>query len=267
MKHLPYAPALALAALAGTPVLAQHPVDRTLQSASEVLESVQSIPLRCIPPKLLADAQGIAIFPGVIKAGLVVGGRAGHGVVFSRNPDGSWGGPAFVGIGGASVGLQAGVQSTDVVLVFKTHKSLERVVRGKGKLTLGADAAVAAGPVGREALAGTDARLRAEVYSYSRSRGLFAGVSFDGAAIVYDSEANAAYQAARPETVALAERLRSQVTAASGPASPPPPPPPPAPPPGAILLPPLPPGGPGGWSPAASIAGPGAWVVWSRWSP
>ena len=165
-------------------------------------------------------AQGIAIIPGVLKAGFVIGGKAGHGVVFSRTADGTWGGPAFVTIGGASLGLQAGVQSTDVVLVFKTRRSLERVVQGKGKLTLGADVAIAAGPIGREAAAGTDIRLRAEIFSYSRSRGLFAGVSFDGAAIVYDYDANQAFaQNQSPPIIALVEKLRAQIIAASDPKS------------------------------------------------
>jgi lipid-binding SYLF domain-containing protein len=236
---VPFAAALALTVATGGALPAQPSANRTLQSASDVFEAIQSIPLRCIPPKLLAEAQGVAIIPGVVKAGLIIGGRLGHGVVFSRNQDGSWGGPAFVTIGGASLGLQAGVQSTDVVLVFKTHKSLEQVLRGKGKVTLGADAAVAAGPVGREASAGTDGRLMAEVYSYSRSRGLFAGVSFDGAVISYDPDANQAFQSANPGTIALADKLRAQVAVASGVPVPLPPPGPS----GTILMPvPLPSG-------------------------
>jgi lipid-binding SYLF domain-containing protein len=212
--------------------LAADTPERTLQSASESLASVQAIPARCIPAALLADAQGIAIIPGVIKAGFLVGARGGHGVVFSRNADGGWGGPVFIRIGGASFGLQAGVQSTDVILVFKTRKSLERVVGGRGKLTLGADAAIAAGPIGRQAAAATDGKLSAEVYSYSRSRGLFAGVSFDGAAILYDSDANQAFaQNQSPQVLALVDKLRGQIALASDPHAPvlqplaPPPPP------------------------------------------
>jgi lipid-binding SYLF domain-containing protein len=206
--------AVALAIVPGGAVFAGHSPAVTIQSATEVLDSIQSIPLKCIPPALLADAQGIAIIPDVIKGGFVVGGRLGHGLVLSRNPDGSWGGPAFVTLGGASVGLQAGIQSTDVILVFKTRASLNRILKGKGKLTLGADAAIAAGPVGRQAEAGTDARLKAEIFSYSRSRGLFAGVSLEGAAILYDADANQAYaRNPRPEVVMAAERLKAQVAA------------------------------------------------------
>jgi lipid-binding SYLF domain-containing protein len=233
---VPWIAAVAVMAASNAPVAAQSPA-RTLQISSEVLDSIQSIPARGIPAALLADAQGIAIIPGVIKAGFILGGRGGHGVVFSRQADGTWGGPAFITIGGASLGLQAGVQSTDVILVFKTRKSLERVVQGKGKLTLGADAAIAAGPIGRQAAAGTDGMLRAEIYSYSRSRGLFAGVSFDGAAIVYDYDANQEFARIQsPSIVAQVEKLRSQIAAASDlKAAPPPvqiltPAPPPAPP-------------------------------------
>jgi lipid-binding SYLF domain-containing protein len=201
--------------MVAAPLRAQDPA-RTLQISSEVLDSIQAIPARGIPAALLADAQGIAIIPGVIKAGFILGGRGGHGLVLSRAADGSWGGPAFITIGGASLGLQAGVQSTDVILVFKTRKSLERVVRGKGTLTLGADAAIAAGPIGRQAAAGTDGMLRAEIYSYSRSRGLFAGVSFDGAALVYDYEANQTFaQNQTPPMLALVEKLKSQIVLAS----------------------------------------------------
>jgi lipid-binding SYLF domain-containing protein len=197
------------------PLSAQEP-GRTLQTSSDVLAAIQAIPARGIPAALLADAQGIAIIPDVIKAGFVLGGRHGHGVVFSRNADGTWGPPAFIAITGASLGLQAGVQSTDVVLVFKTRKSLGRILQGKGKLTLGADAAIAAGPIGRQAAAGTDGMLRAEIFSYSRSRGLFAGVSFDGAALVYDDDANRAFaQNQSPPMLALVEKLRVQIATAS----------------------------------------------------
>ena len=120
------------------------------------------------------------IVPRVIKAGLVVGGRFGRGVVLVRNGKGCWSNPAFVTLTGGSVGWQIGVQSTDLVLVFKNRKTADRLLHGKDKLTLGADAAVAAGPLGRQAEAGTDARLHAEIYSYSRSRGLFAGISLKG---------------------------------------------------------------------------------------
>lgn len=253
MRNLPVETvfaAVGLTILVAGRACAQHNPVGTIRASSEVLEAIQSIPLKCIPPALLADAQGVAIIPNVVKGGFVIGGRLGHGLVLSRNPDGSWDGPAFVTLGGASVGVQAGLQSTDVILVFKTRTSLERVLRGKGKITLGADVAVAAGPVGRQAEAGTDGRLTAEIFSYSRSRGLFAGVSLEGAAIVYDAEANHVYaRNLRPDILAAAEQLKAQV--ATGGMRPPPgalvlppgavpPPPIPQPPPPGLILPPAP---------------------------
>ncbi len=163
---------------------------KTLEHADEVLDELTKIPLKGIPATLLADAQGVAIIPRVIKAGFIVGGRGGHGIVIAKDKDGNWGDPVFVDLGGASVGFQAGVESTDVVLVFRNRKSLDRLLEGKGKVTLGADASIAAGPVGRMAAAATDAKLEAEIVSYSRSRGLFAGVSLDGAAVHANADSN-----------------------------------------------------------------------------
>jgi lipid-binding SYLF domain-containing protein len=172
--------------------LAPAPTD-TLYSATTVLADLSKIPEKGIPPALLADAHGVAIIPRVVKAGLVVAGQGGHGVVVARDKGGAWGTPVFVNFGGGSVGFQAGVESTDVVLVFRDRKSLDRLLDGKGKVTLGADASLAAGPVGRKAAAGTDAKLEAEIVSYSRSRGLFAGVALDGSVIRPDANANTAF--------------------------------------------------------------------------
>jgi lipid-binding SYLF domain-containing protein len=182
-----------LLALGGAQLQAAPRETSTMEAAGEVLDALADIPLKGIPPALLQDAQGVAIIPNVIKAGFVIGGRHGHGVLLVRQPDGSWSKPVLITLTGGSVGWQAGVQSTDLVLVFKTRNSLDRILQGKGKLTLGADAAVAAGPVGRQAEAGTDGQLKAEIFSYSRSRGLFAGVSLEGAALVMDSKATEAY--------------------------------------------------------------------------
>lgn len=162
---------------------------KTVRTAVEVLEEITAIPEKGIPPSLLHDAQGIAVIPGVIKVGFVVGGRHGRGVLLIREKRAGWSNPVFVSITGGSVGWQIGAQSTDVILVFKSMKSIDGIM--KGKFTLGADAAIAAGPVGRRAEAATDAQLKAEIYSYSRSRGLFAGVSVEGAALQIDDEANA----------------------------------------------------------------------------
>jgi lipid-binding SYLF domain-containing protein len=158
--------------------------------AVRVLEEIMRAPDRRLPDALLRDAEAVAVIPDVVKAGFVVGGRFGRGLVAVRAADGTWSNPSFVRITGGSVGFQAGVQSTDVVLVFRTRRGVDSVVNGK--FTLGADAAIAAGPVGRNANASTDAQLKAEIYSYSRSRGLFAGVALDGAVLAIDHDANEA---------------------------------------------------------------------------
>ncbi len=208
-----YLSTLVLTFIAIAPVAAAPPPAQTLKTATDVLDELAAIPLKSIPPALLADAQGVAIIPHVIKAGFIFGGRGGHGVVMVRDRNGVWGEPTFVNLGGASVGFQAGVESTDVVLVFRTRKSLDRLMEGKHKITLGVDAAVAAGPVGRQASAATDARLEAEIVSYSRSRGLFAGVALDGAAIYFDPSINAAFRRdVRPETAKLAETLKMRLS-------------------------------------------------------
>lgn len=200
---------LTAAAIAVSPVSAAPPPNQTLKSSIEVLDELAAIPLKGIPPALLADAQGVAIIPHVIKAGFILGGRGGHGVLMVRDKSGVWSEPTFVNLGGASVGFQAGVEATDVVLVFRTKKSVDRLMEGKHRITLGADVSIAAGPVGRQASAATDMRLEAEIVSYSRSRGLFAGVSFDGAAIYADSGTNASYRRdVRPETAKLTETLK-----------------------------------------------------------
>ncbi|UCG66908.1 MAG: lipid-binding SYLF domain-containing protein, partial [Deltaproteobacteria bacterium] len=162
-----------------------------VESATEVLTEIMAIPEKAIPPSLLHNAYGIAVIPAVIKAGLVVGGRYGWGVLVVRPKGSEWSNPCFVSLTGASIGYQIGAQSTDVILVFKSSKSIDGIV--KGKFTLGADAAIAAGPVGRQAAAATDLQLKAEIYSYSRSRGLFAGVALEGAALQIDYKSNEAF--------------------------------------------------------------------------
>ncbi len=162
-----------------------------ISEASEVLEEIMSIPEKGIPPALLKNAQGIAIIPGVIKVGLIIGGRHGSGILSIRDENGNWTNPSFITITGGSIGWQIGAKSTDIILVFKTRKSISNIM--KGQFTLGADVAIAAGPVGRSAEAATDAQLKAEIYSYSRSRGLFAGISLEGAALSIDDKANAEF--------------------------------------------------------------------------
>lgn len=160
-----------------------------VNDAIEVIEEMVEIPEEGIPEALLSKAYGIAILPKVVKAAWVIGGRLGKGVLLVRNESGRWGNPCFIRIAGGSVGWQVGIQSADIILVFKRKKSIESIT--EGKITLGADAAVAAGPVGRRAEVSTDIQLEAEIYSYSKSRGLFAGVSIEGSAIQIDEDANA----------------------------------------------------------------------------
>ena len=185
---LPLALALALAAPGAA--FAGEKEDTQASNAARVLAEIQAIPETSIPNKLLDEARAIVVVPDSIKAGLVIGGRRGHGVLSVRQPDGSWSNPSFVTLTGGSVGLQVGVQSSDIVLVFRTDRGLDSIVNGK--FTLGADAGVAAGPMGRNASAATDGQLKAEIWSWSRARGLFAGVALDGAVLAIDDRANEA---------------------------------------------------------------------------
>lgn len=160
--------------------------------SDEVLRDIMTIPERSIPPKLLSEAQAIAIIPEVIKVGLVVGGRYGRGIIVIKDPTTqAWSDPVFLKLKGGSVGLQLGAQSSDLILVFKNKRGLKSLM--SGKFTLGADAAIAAGPVGRNAAAATDVKLQAEILSYSRSRGLFAGLSLDGTSLDIDHRSNALF--------------------------------------------------------------------------
>lgn len=180
---------LVLACLPLVAVQAADASDRTealkiTRQAVHVLDQIEKTPDHAIPQDLLRGAKAVAVVPTVVKAGFIVGARHGEGLISVRRSDGTWSYPVFIDMSGGSVGFQAGVSSTDVVLVFTTKRGVNGIVHGK--FTLGANAAVAAGPVGRNAHASTDAQLHAEIYSYSRSRGLFAGVALDGTAITID---------------------------------------------------------------------------------
>ena len=161
--------------------------DRAAESA-KVLTEIMNIPENSIPEELMARAHGIAVIPHVVKGAFGLGGQWGKGLMSQRGEDGSWSTPAFVEIGGGSFGLQIGVQASDVVLVFTDESGLKGLL--KSKLKLGADASATAGPVGRKAEVGTDAALRSGVFAYSRSKGLFAGISLDGSVITIDDSAN-----------------------------------------------------------------------------
>lgn len=160
-----------------------------LITATQVLDELRATPDQNVPDWLMQRAYGVAVIPEVIKAAFVFGGRHGNGVLTVRDASGRFSNPIFVTLTGGSVGWQVGATSTDVVLVFATARSVENFARGK--FTLGADASVAAGPVGRQGEA--SAGINAEIYSYSRSRGLFAGVALDGTVVAFDSRANDNY--------------------------------------------------------------------------
>ena len=194
--------ALAVALLfAVAPAFAGETEDARARNAVRVLNESLAIPESAIPDKLFDEARAIVIVPDTIKAGLVFGGRRGLGLMSVKRPDNSWSNPVFVKLVGGSIGFQAGVQSSDVVLVFRNDRNLENIVNGK--VTLGADAGVAAGPVGRNASAATDGQLKAEIWSWSRARGLFAGVALDGAVLQIDDAANMAVygSAATPRAI------------------------------------------------------------------
>ena len=166
----------------------------TLDTATNVLNEFIALPTEGIPHAMLSKAQGLVIVPNMVKLGFVVGGRHGKGVVVVRDQNGVWRPPQFITMTGGSVGWQAGIQSSDIVMVLNTQRSVAGIM--SGKFTIGVDASAAAGPVGRQASAATDLKLQAEVYSYSRSRGLFVGASFDGSVLQIDNAANRAYYTA-----------------------------------------------------------------------
>lgn len=154
-----------------------------------------------IPAELLKITEGIIIVPKLINAGFVLAGKRGKGIAMVKLENGSWSNPVFVTITGGSVGFQAGIQSIDLVLIFKSRETLQDI--GKGSFTLGGDISVTAGPVGRSSSASTDYKLEAEVYSYSRSKGLFAGISLSGSAIAIDGKANKSFYGNDDDTKSL----------------------------------------------------------------
>lgn len=155
------------------------------QKAAKVFREIMNTPDKGIPQELLENAECIAVFPSVIKAGFIFGGRGGRGVASCRMSSG-WSAPAYFNLGGGSFGLQIGAQSTDFVLLFMTKDGMNSLL--SDGFTLGADASVAAGPVGRQAGASTDLKLNAQILSYSRSKGLFAGLELKGVVIKPDKD-------------------------------------------------------------------------------
>ncbi len=157
-------------------------------NATRVLTEIMSIPEESIPDALMSRAHGIAVIPHVVKGAFGFGGQWGKGLMAQRSENGHWSAPSYIDITGGSFGFQIGVEATDIVLVFTDEEGVRSLL--KSKLKLGADASATAGPVGRKAEIGTDVLLKSGVFAYSRSKGLFAGVSLDGSVISIDDDAN-----------------------------------------------------------------------------
>ena len=157
-------------------------VDR-VQSAAEVLNEIQGAPDKGIPQEVLGSAQCVAVVPSMLKGGFIVGGKYGRGLASCRTPKG-WSAPAFFLVSGGSVGFQIGGQAVDLVMLVMNNDGMNHLL--SSKFALGGDASVAAGPVGRHAEANTDWKMRAQVLTYSRARGVFAGVSLNGAVVKQD---------------------------------------------------------------------------------
>lgn len=182
---------IAIVAIAN-PLIAQKSPDdeiKRIGDATAVLEEIMGAADKAVPRGIMEKAEGIAVFPSMLKGGLVVGAQHGRGIISVRDKkNGGWSSPAFLTITGGSFGAQIGAQAIDLVLVVNGQRGLEQLVKNQFKI--GADAGVAAGPVGREASASTDLQMRAQILSYSRSRGLFAGVTLNGSTIRQDRDAN-----------------------------------------------------------------------------
>ena len=182
----------ALVSVALVSAASQDPPDQEinrLKDAATVLSEIMGAPDKAIPANVLEKAEGIAVFPGLLKGGLGIGAQRGHGMLSVRDKKtGGWSNPAFLTITGGSFGAQIGLQAMDLILVINNQRGLEQLVKNQFKI--GADAGVAAGPVGRDASASTDIQLRAQILSYSRARGLFAGVTINGSTINQDRDAN-----------------------------------------------------------------------------
>ncbi len=190
---------LALLFISSFSVLAQDNAERnkraaakTSTMASQALTELMSIPANTIPESLLRDAKAIAVFPNVVKGAFIVGGSGGRGLISRRIGD-EWSAPAMFQIGAGSIGFQIGGSSTDIVMLFMSEDSLPALLRSK--FEIGGELSAAGGPVGRTAKATTDAQMRAKILSYSRSRGIFAGISLTGAVIrALDGQNQAVYK-------------------------------------------------------------------------
>ena len=194
---MPKAPPLLLASLAVAASLAPpaRAADEAavMADAARILNQMAADPNTGVPLELLRRSEGVVLVPNMLNASFVVGAKFGRGVFLVRDSSGRWGNPVIVDVAGGSFGLQAGAQATELLMVVRSKDTITRLLAGKGKVTLGVDAGVAAGPSGTALGAETDIELRAEILSYARSRGLFAGASLGGARIWVDRSANGVY--------------------------------------------------------------------------
>ena len=180
-----------------------------LRDSGNVLNELMGAPDQAIPEKVLADAKCVAVVPSMVKGGFVIGARHGRGVATCRTPNG-WSAPAFFTVTGGSWGPQIGVEAVDLVMLFMNDQGTKDLLSSKFKI--GADASIAAGPVGRDASASTDASMQAGILTYSRSRGLFAGLTLNGANVQVDDESQEAFYGNHIE---FANILTGKVTAPS----------------------------------------------------
>ena len=192
-RTLIYILAAAIIAATGLTAYAEEKAhERRIRMSAELIQKMTDQDDSGSMADVIKSGKGVAIFPAVTKAGLVIGGQVGEGLVLLRNPNGTWSGPSFMGLSGASIGLQIGAQSVGLVLVITNEDGL-RAFTGGNSFKLGADVAIAAGPLGRDASAATDSRAKASIYSYSMSKGLFAGLTLEGTVLNQNRDANRAY--------------------------------------------------------------------------
>jgi len=164
----------------------QSDIDKRLAASATVLNEIMATPDKAIPDKVMRDAKCVAVIPSMVKVALVFGGNHGKGIATCHTESGNWSAPAPITITGGSWGLQLGGQAVDLVMVVTNDQGMQHLLQSKFKL--GADASAAAGPVGRDAAADTDWRMRAEVLTYSRARGVFAGIDLNGSAVTQDKD-------------------------------------------------------------------------------
>jgi lipid-binding SYLF domain-containing protein len=193
----------------GGPATAQTKEEERVKDAVVMFEEIMEAPDSGIPRGILDKAEAIAIFPGVLRAGFGFGGQWGRGLISVRNREtGAWSAPAFLTIAGGSVGAQFGGQSIDLILVIMDRTGVQRLLNNQFKL--GGEASVAAGPVGRSAEASTDIQLRAKILSYSRSRGLFAGIAINGSTMRSDTKANGRFYGTPMKSREVIEKMSSR---------------------------------------------------------